>query len=63
MSGSLLVPAAVSQVSPLLIVMDGDGSHPVPAVPFGSYTPVVGDRVRVEVRRAGLPPIVQAVVS
>jgi hypothetical protein len=53
------VTATVAATSPLSIYMDGDETNKVPALKLGSYTPTVGDRVRVEARPGGLVPIVQ----
>lgn len=49
--------AVVTAVSPLFVAMEGDEAHPIPALPTAS-TATVGDRLRVEVRRGGLLPIV-----
>jgi hypothetical protein len=55
--------ATVAAVAPLKIVMDADPVTQIPALVLSTYTPTVGDRVRVEVRRSGLAPIVQGRVS
>lgn len=55
--------AKVSTVSPPTVLFDGDPVNAIPALCLSSYTPVVGDRVRVEVRRSGLLPIIQSKVS
>lgn len=60
---ALILPATVATVSPLTIVMDGDPGTQVPALNASTYTPAVGDRVRVEIRPRGLQPFVLAAVS
>ena len=55
--------ATVTQASPLRIVMDGDPAHPLPASYLSTYTPTLNDRVRVEIRRSGLAPIVQGKIK
>lgn len=54
---SIVANAVVTAKTPLMITMDGD-SVSIPALPVG-YSGSVGARVRVQVRRGGLLPIVQ----
>lgn len=55
--------ATVTATSPLTVVMDGDAAAVnVPAKSYSGYTPVVGDRVRLELRTP-LPPQVVGKVA
>lgn len=53
-----MITAVVAVVSPLTLTIDGDPAGvTVPAYALSGYTPVAGDRVRVELRTP-LPPFV-----
>lgn len=55
--------ATVATTSPLTVTFDGDAVTQVPAKRITDYTPVVGDRVRVELRTPLPPQIVGKVGS
>lgn len=60
---ALTTTATVTSASPLKIATLSSPTHPMPARRLSSYTPVVGDLVRVEVYRSGLTPMVQAKIG
>lgn len=55
--------ATVAATSPVTVYFDGDPVNAVPARVLSSYTPAVGDRVRVTVLGGGQRPVVQGKVG
>lgn len=55
--------ATVAATSPVTVYFDGDSANPVPVRVLSSYTPAVGDRVRVDVPGRGLLPVLQGKVG
>lgn len=55
--------ATVSTASPLTVLFDADPINALPAEYLSTYVPTAGDRVRVEIRRSGLLPIVTGKVA